>query len=184
MHKGQGSRSPGRLEIFLGKSGGKAGSFIITATVVVALDQLSKWWIRANPQPVQLLPGILDLVYGQNPGAVFGLPVNTTFLITIIIAFLIIIVLVLVRYMSLVTILTSVSAGLIFGGAIGNLIDRFRFSGCVTDFIDLHLQNIFHWYTFNLADTAVTVGIFILIYSLHVSGLFRTAYEHGHNSKD
>ena len=184
MHKGRDSRSPEKSGVFPGKGSGKIGLFLITAALVVALDQLSKSWIRANPQPTELLPGFLNLVYGQNPGAVFGLPVNQTFLISIIMVVLIIIILLLLRYVSLATTSTIISASLIFGGAIGNLIDRLRFSGYVTDFIDLHLQNLFHWYTFNLADAAVTVGTCTLMYSLYLSGLFRTAYEHDRNSKN
>ncbi len=60
---------------------------------------------------------------------------------------------------------------LVFGGAIGNLIDRFRF-GNVVDFLDIYLGN-FHWPAFNVADSAITIGIFIFI--LHL--LFRKMPE-------
>jgi signal peptidase II len=53
---------------------------------------------------------------------------------------------------------------LIFGGAIGNLIDRARF-GNVVDFLDIYLGN-FHWPAFNIADSAITVGIIIFIFHL------------------
>jgi signal peptidase II len=154
------------------------------AALVVILDQLSKSWIRANPYPMELLPGFLGFVYAEHRGAAFGLLVNQTFLVTTTIAILTIIIFLLLRYLSLSTTLTIISAGLIFGGAIGNLIDRLRFSGYVTDFIDIHLWDFFHWYTFNLADAAITVGIFALIYSLYRSGLFRKVYEHDRKTKD
>ncbi len=165
MQKGQGRR--------------KIGLFLSAAALVVILDQLSKSWVRANPGPTELLPGFLNLVYGESCGAVFGLPVNQTFLIAATIAILTIIIFLLLRYLSLCISSTVISAALIFGGAVGNLIDRLRFSGYVTDFIDIHIQDLFHWYTFNLADAAVTAGICTLIYSLYRSGIFRKAYEHG-----
>jgi signal peptidase II len=50
---------------------------------------------------------------------------------------------------------------LLLGGAAGNLIDRFRF-GAVVDFIDLHWYSSFHWPAFNVADSAITIGICLL----------------------
>ena len=145
------------------------------AALVVALDQLSKLWVRNNLPEIELLPGFLDFIYVKNYGSAFGLLANQTFLlIAITIASLIIILLFLHRLPSIST-LTIVSAGLILGGAIGNLIDRLRF-GYVVDFIDVHLQNLFHWPTFNLADAAVVIGIFIFIYSIYRSSLLSKAH--------
>jgi signal peptidase II len=94
-----------------------------------------------------------------------------------------VIILLFLHHLSPATTLSIVSVGLILGGAVGNLIDRLRF-GCVTDFIEIHIQNIFSWPAFNLADTAIVVGIFTFIFSLYQSGVFRKIYEHGHKSKD
>jgi signal peptidase II len=58
----------------------------------------------------------------------------------------------------------SAALAMIFGGAVGNLIDRLRF-GEVVDFLDVHL-GAYHWPAFNVADSAITVGIAIFI--LHV----------------
>jgi signal peptidase II len=52
--------------------------------------------------------------------------------------------------------------GLVFGGAVGNLIDRIRL-GYVTDFIDVRLWRDFHWPAFNVADSAITVGSIMLV---------------------
>ena len=60
--------------------------------------------------------------------------------------------------------LLATGFALIFGGAIGNLIDRVRF-GNVVDFLDIYLGNL-HWPAFNIADSAITVGIFIFIFHL------------------
>lgn len=162
---------------FLSEDRGKLTLFPIVAAVVVTLDQLSKLWVRANSPQIELLPGFLNLIHVENYGSAFGLLANQTFLIiTIGIASLLFILLFL-RYLSPATTLSIVSIGLILGGAVGNLIDRLRF-GHVTDFVDMHLQNLFHWPAFNVADAAITVGILLLIYSLYKSGLFRKEYEH------
>ena len=157
--------------------------FPLVAALVVALDQLSKLWVRNNPHGVELLPGFLDFVYVENYGASFGLFANQTFLLTTITVASLIIILLFLRLLSPVTTLSIVAVGLIFGGALGNLIDRLRY-GYVTDFIDIHLQNLYHWYTFNLADAAIVIGISTFIYSLYRSGLFSKAYKHERRSKD
>jgi signal peptidase II len=87
------------------------------------------------------------------------------------------------RYLSPATTLSIVSIGLIMGGAVGNLIDRLRF-GYVTDFIYFRLWGNFHWPAFNIADAAITVGVFVLIYSFYRSGVFRKAYERNHRPQD
>ena len=66
------------------------------------------------------------------------------------------------RYFSKSNMLGIFALGLVFGGAIGNLIDRLRF-GYVTDFIDVRLWGDFHWPTFNVADSGITVGSIMLI---------------------
>jgi signal peptidase II len=58
----------------------------------------------------------------------------------------------------------SLALALVLGGAVGNLIDRFRF-GKVVDFLDVYVRGL-HWPAFNVADSAITVGIFIFIYHL------------------
>ncbi len=160
----------------------QVGPLLLIAASVVALDQWSKSWIRANPHSVELLPGFLNLVYSENRGAAFGLLVNQTFLITITIAILAVIILLLIRYPSLATTPTLISAGLISGGATGNLMDRLRF-GYVTDFIDVRLWNDFHWPAFNFADSAIVIGTFILAYSLYQLGLFGKVYDHNHRTQ-
>jgi len=156
---------------------------LLVAASVVALDQLSKLWIKNNPHGVELLPGFLDFVYVENYGSAFGLFANQTFILITIIVISLIIILLFLYLSSPATTLSIVAVGLILGGALGNLIDRLQY-GYVTDFIDVHLQNLYHWYTFNLADTAIVIGILTFIYSLYRSGLFNKAYKNGHRSKD
>ena len=185
MQKGQDSGHPEKSDIFLGKNIRRAGLFLTSAALVVALDQVSKSWIRANVPPTESLQqtGFLHIVYIKNFGSAFGLPANQTFLLIVIsLAILLIITLfsyyLFARHRSPVTTLSSISLGLILGGAVGNLIDRLHSPGYVTDFIDLHLWGNFHWPAFNLADAAIVIGIFTFIYALYRSGLFRKVYEH------
>jgi len=60
----------------------------------------------------------------------------------------------------------TVAIGLVFGGAVGNLIDRARF-GAVVDFVDVYFRG-FHWWAFNVADSAITVGVALLALRLIV----------------
>jgi len=166
-----------------GQDKGKIALSLLVTSLVVLFDQLSKLWVRANSPQMELLPGFLNLVHLENYGASFGLFANQTFLlITITIASLVVI-LMFLHHLSPSRTLSIVSVGLILGGAVGNLIDRLR-CGCVTDFIEIHIQHIFYWPAFNLADSAIVIGIILFIFSLYQSGLFKKIYKHGHKSAD
>jgi signal peptidase II len=166
-----------------GKYRGRLRLFLIVAALVAALDQLSKLWINANQPQIELLPGFLDLVYVKNFGAIFGLfPNHTEVFIALGIASSVII-LVFLYYFPPATTLGTLSFALILSGAVGNLIDRIRL-GYVIDFISIHLQELFHWLPFNIADAALTVGIFTLIYYFYKSGVFGKAHEHNHKPQN
>jgi len=168
--------SPGRYR-------GKLRLFLIVAALVIALDQLSKLWINASRPQIGLLPGFLDLVYVENTGAIFGLfHSHTELFIALGIAGSVII-LVFLYYFPPVTKVGKVSFALILGGAVGNLIDRLRL-GYAIDFISIHLQELFHWPAFNIADTAITVGVLTLIYYFYKSGVFSRAYERNHRPQN
>jgi len=162
---------------------GQLGLFLVAAASIIALDQLTKLWVRSNSA---LLPpsgeSFLNLVYRENDGSIFGLLPGRVFP-PIIITVLVLVAILLVRYYLLPTrILGNVSLGLLFGGATGNLIDRLR-SGYVVDFVDLRLWNDFHWPAFNFADAAIVAGILLFIYSLYRMELFARVYHHGRTSK-
>ncbi len=141
--------------------------FALTALLVVAADQLSKIWIRANLDPGESAPetGLFQLTHVQNTGASFGLFQGQSFSLTIVAFIGIAVILFVVLFISrrfpfLDNRLGKTALGLVLGGAVGNLIDRLR-SGHVTDFIDIGI-----WPSFNVADSAVTVGVIMLAYSL------------------
>jgi len=158
---------------------------LIVIALVSASDQLSKLWIRAHLELGESLSitDRLSLIYIGNTGSAFGLLAKQTFLIIIISIAALLFILLFLRYLSPATTLSIVSIGLIMGGAVGNLIDRLRF-GYVTDFIYFRLWGNFHWPAFNIADAAITVGVFVLIYSFYRSGVFRKAYERNHRPQD
>ena len=141
--------------------------FFIIALLVVIADQLTKLWIRATLAIGQSIPetGFFQLTHIQNTGAAFGLFRDQSLYLTVI-AFLGAIMLILyflvIRYhiRLLDNRLSKIAMGLVLGGTVGNLIDRLRF-GRVTDFIDPGFFPIF-----NVADSAITIGVILVIYSL------------------
>mgnify|MGYP001058704082 CR=1 FL=1 len=165
------------------KHRGRLRLFLVVTVLVVALDQLSKLWIAGNRPQMDLLPGFLGLVYLENTGAVFGLFHNHTELFIGFGIASVVAICVFLHYFPPATSLGTVSFALILSGAVGNLIDRIRL-GYVIDFISIHLQDIFIWPAFNIADAALTIGIFTLIYYFYKSGAFRKAYEHNHKAQN
>ena len=130
--------------------------FFLTALLVVAADQFSKIWIRSHPDRI---------VHTQNTGAAFGLFQGQSVPLTIfafigIAAILLFTLLFYNRFPLLDSKLGKPALGLILGGTIGNLIDRLS-RGHVTDFIDIGI-----WPAFNIADSAITVGVICFAYSL------------------
>lgn len=145
-------------------SGWRGGLFLLIGACVVALDQITKLWVRLNLAPYETVPifGRLSLTNVRNTGSAFGLFQNQAFLLTLIAIVGIVAILLFYRYFSKANLLGIFALGLVFGGAIGNLIDRLRF-GYVTDFIDVRLWGDFHWPIFNVADSGITVGSIMLI---------------------
>ncbi|MCK4362831.1 MAG: signal peptidase II [Dehalococcoidia bacterium] len=135
-------------------------TFFLVALIVVALDQVSKFFIRANMTLGQSIPeeGFFRITYGTNTGGVFGLFANQAFLITLTAIVGVAAILVYSRYPLFNRVLVRIALGLLLGGAVGNLIDRIRF-GEVVDFIDVGA-----WPVFNIADSAVVVGVILIIY--------------------
>ena len=163
----------------------QAALCLIVVALVSASDQLSKLWIR-NHLPIGESLNITDrlsFIHIENTGSAFGLLANQTFLIITISIAGSLFILLFLRYLSPATKLSIVSIGLIMGGAVGNLIDRIR-SGSVTDFIYFRLWGDFHWPAFNIADAAIVVGVFVLIYSFYRSGVFRKAYGRDHGPQN
>jgi len=141
--------------------------FFLIALVVVVADQLTKIWIRFNLPfgQSQFEIGFFRLTHVHNTGAAFGLFQGQSFPLTIvatvgIVALLVYAFVIYRGFPFLGNIPNRVALGLVLGGTVGNLIDRLRL-GYVTDFIDFSV-----WPAFNLADSAITVGVILFAYSL------------------
>lgn len=135
---------------------------------IVALDQLSKWWILdAFDLPlkgmVEVLP-FFNLAMVWNRGISFGLMAADGDLGRWLLSGLaIVIILALILWLRQVgTRLLAVAVGLVIGGAVGNLVDRMRF-GAVVDFIQLHAAG-YSFYVFNVADAAISIGVALLLW--------------------
>lgn len=143
---------------------------LVWAAAVVALDQLTKWIVLTEvmvPPRVIEVTGFFNLVLVGNRGVSFGLfsseapwvqPAYAGFaaLITLFLA---------IWLRRADNRLLALALGLVIGGAIGNAIDRLQ-HGAVVDFLDFHAAG-YHWPAFNIADSAITVGvIFVLIEGL------------------
>jgi signal peptidase II len=135
------------------------------AVLVVIIDQITKLWIISNfafHEQQNVIPGLFDLVYVTNTGAAFGfLAGSKSWLRQVFFVGVAVVALVVIVYayghLKKQGKLFVYSLGLIGGGAIGNLIDRLRF-GSVVDFLDFYLGS-HHWPAFNVADSAITVGV-------------------------
>ncbi len=138
-------------------------NFWLVAIVVLLLDQATKYWALNHLEiweSVPLLPGWLHLTLVQNPGAAFGLFANWTWLF--ILVTLAVVLLALLFYQRILALdwQFQFALALELGGAVGNLIDRIRFSH-VVDFIDLLI-----WPVFNVADMAIVAGVVLLGYKI------------------
>lgn len=132
----------------------------LVVAAVLVIDQVSKALVRHNIVPGErdeVLP-FLDLVNTRNEGIAFGGLGGSPIVIALVIAALIGIIVVFA--MNATRRWAWLSAGLLLGGAIGNIIDRLR-EGAVTDFLKLP-----HWPQFNVADIAVTLGVLSLFFVL------------------
>jgi len=137
------------------------------SVLIVALDQLSKFIVHSSMNlydSFNVIPYLLNFTYIRNEGIAFGInfPGGKIFFIIfpILITFYLIS---LLKNKEFEDYPSQVALYLIIGGAIGNILDRI-FRGYVVDFIDVHINGN-HWYVFNIADSAVTIGLLFLLYS-------------------
>ena len=146
-------------------------AFLI-AVGVFALDRWSKWLVNNSFTAFDIktvIPGFFNIVHSENPGVAFGIfAENTSHSRTLLLVGLSVVAILILAGMlwkiDRQDNLTATGLALIFGGAIGNVYDRVRV-GAVTDFLDFYAGS-YHWYTFNLADSAICVGAGLLILSM------------------
>lgn len=142
---------------------------IVIAVVVVGLDRLTKVWITGaldRGEVIHVIPGLLSIVHVRNPGAAFGLlagaasPWREVSLVAVSAAAVVGFAWMLHR-MPRNAVAERAATAAVIGGALGNLYDRLVY-GEVVDFVDVYFGT-WHWPAFNVADSAITVGIAVLI---------------------
>jgi signal peptidase II len=137
--------------------------------IILLLDQVTKLFIASSYNLYEssaVIPGLFNITYIRNPGAAFGFlagadpAFRSIFFIAVSVAAVVFIALVFrkVRQEEKVAVL---GLSLILGGALGNMIDRIRL-GEVIDFLDVYVGS-YHWPAFNMADSAISIGAFLLI---------------------
>jgi len=160
----------------MSESDGIKRRFLLLSLLVLVADQWSKWMVERHlplHQPKEVIPGFLNFTHVQNSGVAFGMfAANGDSRGTLILTLLGLVALVVVGVYFWRTAnedrLMLTSLALILGGAVGNLLDRIA-SGSVTDFIDAYLGT-YHWHTFNVADSAITIGIFLMAVEILLAG--------------
>jgi signal peptidase II len=150
---------------------------VIAGLVVLAADQVSKWWVLnvlnlPDLHQVVLLP-VLNLTMVWNSGVTFGLLNGLGSWAHVVLAVVALTVVVALGFWlrRAESRLVAVAIGAVAGGAIGNVIDRVRF-GAVIDFIHAHVDTRWgdvSWYVFNVADAAIVCGVAALILDSQLS---------------
>lgn len=142
------------------------------AGAIVALDQAAKALVRSRfelHESLEIIPGFFNLTRVHNYGAAFGLmnaadfPFKTVIL-SIVAAVALLALTVYASTLPVEQLLARIGLALIVGGAAGNLIDRLS-AGFVVDFVDVYWRD-WHFWAFNVADAAITVGVAFMILDL------------------
>lgn len=150
----------------------KITHLLAVALPVVALDQVTKALVMAvidKYHTVTVIPGFFNLIHIYNPGGAFGFlasqgtAVRNVFFFSVSWLAILLVLYFFWRTPHNYRLLSSAFA-LILGGAIGNMIDRIRL-GKVVDFLDVYVGR-HHWPAFNIADSAITVGMLIFVFYL------------------
>jgi signal peptidase II len=149
-------------------------SISVLAAAILVADQITKWWALHGlrfGEAVPVIPGFFSLTLVMNPGLAFGMlagvPETFRWMVGLLsIGAVVILAVIAARLLPTGGPWTRLAIGLIFGGAAGNLIDRLRF-GAVVDYLDFY-WGAYHWPAFNVADSAITVGVTILAFRMLV----------------
>ena len=160
--------------------------FFALAGLIICCDQITKIYVHTNfflGESIQVFPSFFNITSIRNTGAAFGFLHNHSGMWKEIFFFSLapiacIIILVLLKEAKKSWVYT-LGLSLVFGGAIGNYIDRL-YLGFVVDFIDIYYRE-FHWPAFNIADSSIVVGVGFLLYAEYIH--FKQKKELGDVSK-
>jgi signal peptidase II len=143
--------------------------YYLLALLIVALDHVSKWIVsvRLPNHPVELIPDYLRLSYVCNSGVAFGFFNGDTsawkpYLLGAMAVAALVAIFLYGRRVPPDHLLLQSALAITMGGILGNFVDRI-FRGYVIDFIEFHIHESFYWPNFNVADSAITIGIALLL---------------------
>ncbi|MDR0843022.1 MAG: signal peptidase II [Acidobacteriota bacterium] len=145
--------------------------WLLAAPAIWLLDYFTKVWamreLDASRRSIELVAGYLDFSYAENTGVAFGIfdSVESAWKPFLLAALgLVAVAVILVYYWKSPANqrLLLLALGVVTGGIVGNLTDRVL-RGYVVDFIEVHIRDAFYWPNFNVADSAITVGIALLL---------------------
>lgn len=142
------------------------------SSLVVVIDQVTKYLIKTNfllYEKYVVVENFFDITYVLNPGGAFGFFADGSveirkFIFLFLSSIVTLFILWFYKRCANEFVFLSYGLALVFGGAIGNLIDRFIY-GKVIDFLDFYIGSA-HWPAFNVADSAIFLGMGILIYHI------------------
>ena len=140
---------------------------IIVAVIVLLIDQITKVLAESLTSDITIIPGYFSLSYAQNTGAAWSfLSGKVTFLILLTIVMLLLVYKLSHSFKD--NKINDIAFGLLYGGILGNLIDR-TFFGYVRDFISVRIIN-YNFPIFNIADSAIVIAVLFLIYDTLFGG--------------
>ena len=138
------------------------------AVAVYAADRLTKSWVVANV-PINEARDVFDgwarIAHVRNTGAAFGLLPERTSLLSILSVVAVLVILYYYRGIAARSAPIAATLGMQLGGATGNLVDRIG-QGYVVDFIDVGVPDGWRFWSFNVADSSIVVGIFLVTFLL------------------
>lgn len=147
----------------------------IIAVVVLVLDQLTKLWVvealPASPyinDGITVIPGFFHIIHVYNKGAAWGMFAGYAYVLALLGVVALAAIFYFRKQLELHRPFVQVIFGLLIGGIIGNMIDRFAY-GHVVDFLDFHFGN-YRYPTFNIADCGITVGVALYVILTLVEG--------------
>jgi signal peptidase II len=140
----------------------------VVAVVLFTIDRLTKMWVEQNVPLYGARPVLGDyvrIVHTQNSGAAFGLLPERTTLLSVLSVLAVVAILYYYRQIASGSPLIAATLGMQLGGAFGNLVDRVG-QGYVVDFVDVGIPGGVRFWAFNVADSSIVVGIFLVTFLL------------------
>ena len=143
--------------------------YYLITLLILALDYVTKWVVslKLPNNPIELIPGYLRFSLAFNSGVAFGFfsgggSAWKPYVLGVMAIAALVIIYLYGRRMPADRRLLQCALAVTMGGILGNFVDRI-FRGCVVDFIEFHIHESFYWPSFNVADSAITIGIALLL---------------------